>query len=309
MPKLPHRLPTISDLHRLRGFPAPAHPLLSVVDLGTIKELPPTEVTTLVADFYLIALKKGVQPHVRTSYGQQAYDFDNGVLAFMAPGQLFSLAVDPAQTASVAGWLLLVHPDFLWNTPLATKITQYDFFAYAAAEALHLSEKEEQTLLRTIQSIEQEHLANLDRFSQDVILAHLEVLLAYAERFYQRQFITRKKVNHQLLAQLEAVLAAYLASEALPQRGLPTVQYLADALHVSPTYLSSLLKALTGQSTQQYIHEKLLEKAKNLLTSTNLSVSEIAFRLGFGYSQSFNKLFKNKTALSPLAFRQSFQPN
>ena len=303
---LPHRLHTISDLHRLRGFPPPAHPLLSVVDLGTIKELPPTEVTTLVADFYLIALKRGFHPHVKTRYGQQAYDFDNGVLAFMAPGQLFSLAVDPAQTAPVAGWLLLVHPDFLWNTPLATKITQYDYFTYAAAEALHLSEKEEQTLLRTIHSIEQEYQANLDRFSQNVILAHLEVLLAYAERFYQRQFLTRNKRNHQLLAEVETVLTAYLASEALPQRGLPTVQYLADALHVSPTYLSSLLKALTGQSTQQYIHEKLLARAKLELSTTHLTVSEIAYALGFEHPQSFSKLFKAKTALSPLAFRRSF---
>ena len=302
----PYRLHTISDLHRLRGFPPPAHPLLSVVDLGTIKELPPTEVTTLVADFYLIALKKGVQPHVTTRYGQQAYDFDQGVLAFMAPGQVFSLAVDPAHTAPVAGWLLLVHPDFLWNTPLATRITQYDFFAYAAAEALHLSEKEEQTLLRTIHGIEQEYQANLDHFSQEVMLAHLQVLLTYAERFYQRQFLTRRKVNHQLLARLETVLTAYLASGALPLSGLPTVQYLADALHVSPTYLSSLLKALTGQSTQQYIHEKLLEQAKLKLSTTCLTVSEIAYELGFEHPQSFSKLFKAKTALSPLAFRRSF---
>ena len=306
MPSLPYRLHTISDLHRLRGFPPPAHPLLSIVDLSAIKELPPTEVTTLVADFYLIALKKGFQPHVTTRYGQQAYDFDQGVLAFMAPGQVFSLAVDPAQTAPVAGWLLLVHPDFLWNTPLATRITQCDFFAYAAAEALHLSEKEEHTLLRTIHGIEQEYQANLDHFSQEVMLAHLQVLLTYAERFYQRQFITRKKVNHQLLVQLEAVLNAYLASEALPQRGLPTVQYLADALHVSPTYLSSLLKTLTGQSTQQYIHEKLLEQAKLKLSTTCLTVSEIAYELGFEHPQSFSKLFKAKTALSPLAFRRSF---
>ena len=306
MSSLPYHLHTISDLHRLRGFPAPAHPLFSVVDICTIKELPPTEVTTLVADFYLIALKKGFHPHVKTRYGQQSYDFDDGVLAFMAPGQVFSLEVEPAQAAPVAGWLLLVHPDYLWNTPLATNITRYDFFTYAAAEALHLSEKEEQTLLRTIQSIEQEYHANLDRFSQDVILAHLEVLLAYAERFYQRQFITRKKHNHQLLAEVETVLGAYLASEALPQRGLPTVQYLADSLHVSPTYLSSLLKALTGQSTQQYIHEKLLERAKIKLSTTDLTVSEIAYALGFEHPQSFSKLFKAKTALSPLVFRRSF---
>lgn len=273
MPSPPYRLKTINELHRLRGFPRPAHPLISVGDVGAIKQLPATEITALVADFYMIALKRDFQGnHVKTKYGQQAYDFEEGTIGFIAPGQVFSLEIDARQATSVSGWILLIHPDFLWNTPLAAKIKQYDYFSYSTAEALHLSEKEERTLANIIHSIEQEYQANLDRFSQDVILAHLEVLLTYAERFYQRQFITRKKNNHQLLSRLEALLTAYFDSEALSARGLPTVQYVADALHVSPTYLSSLLKMLTGQSTQHYIHDKLVEKAKLKLSTTSLSI-------------------------------------
>lgn len=306
MPALPHRLHTISDLHRLRGFAKPTHPLLSVIELGAIAHLPATEITFLVADFYIIALKRDFHAQAKTTYGQQPYDFEEGVLAFLAPGQVFRLELDPTQTQPPSGWLLLVHPDFLWNTPLASKITQYDYFSYATAEALHLSEREDQLLAGIIHHIVHEQQANLDRFSQDVIVAHLEVLLTYAERFYHRQFLTRQKVNHQLLAQLETVLTAYLADEALPSKGLPTVTYLADALHVSPTYLSTLLKTLTGHSTQHYIHDKLLAKAKERLATTSLSVSEIAYELGFEHPQSFSKLFKAKTTLSPLAFRQSF---
>ena len=303
---LPYRLKTIRELHQLRGLPKPTHPLVSVIDIGTIKQLPATEVTTLVADFYLIALKRNFHPHVKTGYGQQTYDFDEGVLAFMAPGQVFSLELAAQPAGNLSGWVLLVHPDFLWSTPLAKKIKQYAYFSYSLTEALHLSEKEDRTLTNTVRSMEQECQANLDTFSQDVILAHLKVLLTYSERFYQRQFITRRKVNHEILNRLEEILAAYLDSEALANKGLPTVHYVADALHLSPPYLSSLLKVLTGQSTQHYIHDKLLEKAKLTLSTTSLSVSEIAYQLGFEHPQSFSKLFKAKTNLSPLAFRQSF---
>lgn len=303
---LPCRLKTIHELHQLRGLPKPTHPLVSVIDIGTIKQLPATAVTTLVADFYLIALKRNFHPHVKTGYGQQTYDFDEGVLAFMAPGQVFSLEPAAQPAGNLSGWVLLVHPDFLWNTPLAKKIKQYAYFSYSLTEALHLSAKEDRTLTNTVRSMEQECQANLDTFSQDVILAHLEVLLTYSERFYQRQFITRRKVNQEILNRLEDILAAYLDSEALANKGLPTVHYVADALHLSPTYLSSLLKVLTGQSTQHYIHDKLLAKAKLILSTTSLSVSEIAYQLGFEHPQSFSKLFKAKTNLSPLAFRQSF---
>jgi AraC-like DNA-binding protein len=202
--------------------------------------------------------------------------------------------------------MLLIHPDFLWNTPLAKTIKQYEYFDYSVNEALFLSEKEEVTIINLIKNIQSEYHSNIDKFSQDVIIAQLELLLTYAERFYHRQFITRKITNHKIVNRLEDLLSAYFNSDDLLKKGLPSVQYVADSLNVSPNYLSSLLKVLTGQSTQQHIHEKLIGKAKEKLSTTDLTVSEIAYELGFEYPQSFSKLFRSKTHLSPLAFRDSF---
>ena len=153
-----------------------------------------------------------------------------------------------------------------------------------------------------MKNIQQEYLSNIDKFSQSVIIAQVELLLTYSERFYNRQFITRKISNHKILDRLEEILADYFNN----QKGLPSVQYIAEALNVSPNYLSSLLKVLTGQSTRQHIHEKLIERAKEKLSTTDLSVSEIAYELGFEHPQSFSKLFKTKTKVSPLEFRHSF---
>jgi len=183
---------------------------------------------------------------------------------------------------------------------------QYDYFSYSVHEALHLSEKEEVVVTGLVQHMAHEYHANIDKFSQDIIIGQLDLVLTYADRFYQRQFITRKITNHQTLDRLEAILANYFKGDTLAEKGLPTVQYVADALNVSPTYLSGLLKVLTGQSTQQHIHNKLIEKAKEQLSATDMSVSEIAYSLGFEHPQSFSKLFKTKTTLSPLEFRQSF---
>jgi AraC-like DNA-binding protein len=205
--------------------------------------------------------------------------------------------------------MLLIHPDFLWNTPLAKNIKQYEFFDYSINEALFLSEKEESIINNTIQNIQQEYHSNIDKFSQQIIISHIETLLNYAERFYHRQFITRKITNHKILNRLEDLLTEYFNSDDLIKKGLPTVQQLAQTLNVSPKYLSSLLKVLTGQTAQQHIHEKLIEKAKEKLSTTDLSISEIAYDLGFEHSQSFSKLFKSKTNLSPLEFRQSFNSN
>jgi AraC-like DNA-binding protein len=202
--------------------------------------------------------------------------------------------------------MLLVHPDFLWNTALAKTIKCYEFFDYSVNEALFLSEKEEDTIIGIMQNVQQEYHSNIDKFSQDIIIAQLELLLNYADRFYHRQFITRKITNHALLDRLEDLLNNYFNSNILAKQGLPTVQYIAETLNVSPGYLSGSLKSLTGQSTQQHIHDKLIEKAKERLSTTALSVSEIAYELGFEHPQSFSKLFKTKTKLSPLEFRNSF---
>jgi AraC-like DNA-binding protein len=215
------------------------------------------------------------------------------------------IEVDKDKELNHSGWLLLIHPDFLWNTHLATTIKKYEYFSYSVNEALHLSEKEEAAVQNIIRSIEQEYNANIDQFSQSIIVAQLEVLLTYAQRFYNRQFITRKVTNHQILDRLEEILAECFRSETLAKQGLPTVAFLAESLHLSPTYFSGLLKSLTGHNPQQHLHNKLIEKAKEQLSTTGLTVSEIAYQLGFEYPQSFSKLFKSKTKLSPLEFRQN----
>ena len=296
------RIKTINEYHRFRSLPKPEHPLVSVVNFEDIKQLRNDEPKSVVHDFYSIALKRNFNGKMK--YGQQQYDFDEGIMFFMAPGQVFSIEADGELHHS--GWVLLVHPDFLWNTPLSKTIKQYEYFGYSVHEALHLSEKEEAVIISIMQNIAQEYHANLDRFSQQVIIAQLELLLTYADRFYHRQFLTRRITNHQILDRLEEMLTAYFNQDDLVTKGLPTVQYVAEALNISPNYLSSLLKVLTGQSTQQHIHNKLIERAKEKLSTTGLSVSEIAYDLGFEHSQSFSKLFKSKTHLSPLEFRHSF---
>jgi AraC-like DNA-binding protein len=300
----PLRIKTISQYHQVMGLAKPEHPLISVINFETIKRGIHDDQVNLVFDFYSISLKRNF--NARIKYGQQQYDFDEGVMFFISPGQVFGIEVDKDTTVNRSGWLLLVHPDFLWNTQLAKTIKQYGYFDYSVHEALFLSDKEETTIINIMQNIAQEYHSNIDKFSQDVIIAQLELLLTYAERFYHRQFITRKITNHKILDRMEEILAEYFNGEALLKKGLPTVQYIAEKLHVSSTYLSALLKALTGLSTQQHIHEKLIEKAKEKLSTSDLSVSEIAYELGFEHPQSFSKLFKTKTNLSPLEFRHSF---
>ena len=299
----PQRFKTISEYHQLRQLPKPEHPLISVINLDLVRHVPANE-TSLVFDFYSIALKRNF--NARVKYGQQEYDFNEGIMFFISPGQVFKIEFDPDTILQQSGWLLLVHPDFLWNTPLAKTIKQYEYFDYSVHEALFLSDKEETTIGGVMQSIRQEYQANIDKFSQDIIIAQMDLLLRYADRFYQRQFITRKITNHKILNRLEDILTDYFKSDELMEKGLPTVQYVAQKLNLSPTYLSALLKSVTGQTTQQHLHEKLISTAKEKLSATDLSVSEIAYALGFEHPQSFSKLFKTKTNLSPLAFRQSF---
>jgi AraC-like DNA-binding protein len=300
----PFRIQSISQFHHLRGLPKPEHPLISVINFDDVKHATEGEPQSLVTDYYSIALKRNFSANAKYGYGQQEYDFDEGIMFFIAPGQVFS--VQSGGDYKLTGWMLLIHPNFLWNTSLARKIKHYEYFSYAVHEALFLSDREETTLINIMQNIKQEYNSNIDAFSQDVIIAQLELLFAYGERFYNRQFITRKISNHKILDHLEDILNDYFNSEALLSNGLPTVNYIANALNVSPNYLSGLLKNLTGQSTQQHIHDKLIDKAKEKLSTSNLSVSEIAYALGFEHSQSFSKLFRNKTNLSPLEFRHSF---
>lgn len=296
----PYRIKSITEIHRLMGLAKPQHPLIGVVDLAGMKGDP--EMKAVMFDLYVISLKRGCD---KLHYGQQRYDFDEGLMAFLSPGQILR-GEEKGVPSQLEGWMLFIHPDFLWNTTLAKKIRQYDYFDYATNEALFLSDKEETLINGIVANIKNEYESNIDKFSQDIIISHLETLLNYAQRFYERQFITRNKSNHQVLDRLETLLSDYFNDDDLVTNGLPTVQYISDNLNISPSYLRSLLKTLTGQSTQQHIHDKLIEKAKEKLSTTNLSVSEIAYELGFEHLQSFSKFFKTKTKLSPVEFRASF---
>jgi len=300
----PLRFKTITEYHRAAGLPKPQHPLISLIRMDQLMRPIAEGPISLIMDFYSISMKR--VPNAKFKYGQQASDFDEGVLFFMAPGQVFGIDFEKGSIHRPEGWIILIHPDFLWNTSLAKTIRQYEFFDYSVYEALYLSDKEETMLTTIAGNIEQEYHANIDRFSQNVIIAQLELMLTYGERFYQRQFITRKISSHEILTRLEDFLIDYFSTGALAKKGLPSIAHIAETLHISPGYLSSLLKSLTGLNTQQHLHAKLIELAKEKLTTTNLSVSEIAYELGFEHLQSFSKLFKTKTRLSPLEFRQSF---
>jgi len=301
----PFRIHSISELHRLRKFPPPMHPSISVLELTAVNDEFLEVSSSMIFDFYVIALKRNFNLNLK--YGQHRYDFDEGVLYFMSPGQVFGMGQDAAGDGNeVKGWMLLIHPDFLWNTPLAKGIRKYKYFDYSVNEALFLSDKEEAIIVGILQNIQQEYQGNMDKFSQHIIINHIEALLNYADRFYNRQFLTRKIANHQVLEKLDDLLNEAFSGPHLIHTGLPTVQQIADKLHLSRNYLSALLTIATGRNTQQHIQDKLIAVAKERISTTTLSVSEIAYELGFEHPQSFSRIFKAKTGMSPLAFRESF---
>ena len=295
----PYRFTSIAELHRAIGLPKVQHPLVSLFDTTHVQLPHDLLPSAFMLGFYNVSFKK--QRSGRTGYGQRHYDFDEGTMLFTAPNQLIS----PVADTEYFGITLLFHPDFIRHHPLGKAIKRFGFFSYESDEALHLSEKEKQVTLGILKLIEDELSTPIDECRQDIVIAHLETLLNYSNRFYKRQFITRKTANHDLLTQLEHLVTTYFDQEQTLREGLPTVENLAAQLHLSPRYLSDVLRSLTGQNTQQFIHEKLIEKAKEYLAGTSLSIATIAYQLGFEHPQSFNKLFKQKTKLTPLEFKQS----
>jgi AraC family transcriptional regulator, transcriptional activator of pobA len=299
----PQKFASLSEAHLALGLPKPQHPLISILNnIDNNQDLNfPTN--THVLGFYKISYKPKLSGKIK--YGQKYYDFNEGGLLFASPNQILGCVRDE-QVRQVSHFTLLIHPDFLWNYPLAKKIKQYNFFSYSANEALHLSDQEKDMIISIFRIIEQELNSRIDEFSQEVLISQIELLLNYANRFYKRQFITRKAVNSDLLQKLEETLDEYFDKEQSLEKRIPTVQYLSDKLNISPSYLSDMLRSLTGQNAQQHIHNKLIDKAKEKLSITTLSVSEIGYELGFEHPQSFSRLFKLKTNSSPLEFRRSF---
>jgi AraC-like DNA-binding protein len=286
---------------RILGLPAPPHPLISLVDYSNVSVslFPKGEKVSL--DFYKISFKPTFSGQIK--YGQGHYDFEEGGLAFLKPKQI---VFPPEDIESYEGVALYFHPDFIRNYPLGKTINQYGFFSYDVSEALFLSAKEKEIIADLFASIGNELHNNIDSFSQDVLVSQIELLLNYSNRFYNRQFITRKAVNHDIITSLDHLLNSYFEEENSLKNGLPSVKYISTELKLSQRYLSDMLRSLTGLNTQQYIQNAIIEKAKEKLSTTTLSVSEIAYELGFEHAQSFSKLFKTKTNVSPLEFRQSF---
>lgn len=300
----PYRIISISEFHKIMGLPRPEHPLISVVNLKDVK-LPADQMpASRILEFYTISIKKY---NGDFKYGQHSYDVQDGVMYFIAPGQVFTPPVKNKEVKvnSISGWALYIHPDFFWNSHFAKVIKRYDYFSYSVNEALHLSGSEEEIVVGLMQSIQREYFANTDQFSHDIIISMVETLLNFADRFYYRQFLTQKIENHQILERLEDLLNTYFDKPDLIVTGLPTVQIIAEKLNISHNYLGSLLKALTGRNTQQHIQDKLIAKAKEKISTKDLSLSEISYELGFEHPQSFTRLFKAKTGLTPLAFRQA----
>jgi AraC-like DNA-binding protein len=299
------------------GLPKPRHPLISLIHSSDPSEGKKQPMGSHILNFYKISYRSRLGGRLR--YGQGYFDFDEGGMLFASPHQLIGGGEDREENTFAGGdngvdgaqegcstYALLIHPDFLLGHPLAKKIKQYGFFSYSTNEALHLSESEKAIVISIFGLIKEELNSRIDDFSQDVVISQIELLLNYANRYYKRQFITRKAVNNDLLERLENIVVEYFDQEIALTKGLPTVQYLASQLNLSPSYLSDMLRSLVGQNAQQYIHNKLIEKAKEKLSATSLSVSEVAYLLGFEHSQSFSKLFKTKTNLSPSEFKRSF---
>lgn len=298
------RFNSLSEFHSFCKLPKPDHSLISLIDYSKVVYPDNDAEIKWIQDFYSIGLKRNLKG--KFNYGQQQYDFDSGVLTFVSPLQFLKIEINQEVKVKPTGWLLLIHPDFLWHTSLAKKIKSYDFFKYAVNEALLLSDKEEKVIEEILLKIEQEYISNIDKFSQELIIAQIELLLIYADRFYERQFITRRKSNHEILARFEEVLSNSFGTGQLLEKGIPTVTAIAEQLNISPNYLGSLLRIHTGQNTQQHIQHKLMDHAKLCLSTTDLSISEIAYELGFEHPQSFSKFFKQKADQTPLQFRQSF---
>jgi AraC-like DNA-binding protein len=295
-----YKFESLTDFHRMFDLPQPKHPLISHIDIKEMNYEPTDLPASLIMDFYKVAFKTNLCG--KAKYGQNYYDFGEGGLVFTSPGQVF----ESPDGKATSGKMLLIHPDLFLSYSVSKRIKQYGFFSYAANEALHLSDQERATVLTVFDIIDEELTSRIDDFSQDVIVSQIELLLNYSNRFYKRQFITRKAVNSDQLQKLEAILDQYFGEGKAVSSGIPTVQDLADRLNLSPGYMSDMLRALTGQNAQQLIHYKLVEKAKDILSTTDLSVAEIAYQLGFEHPQSFSRLFKSKTELSPLKFRTSF---
>ncbi len=298
------RIKSISQFHEILGLPAPEHPLISLIKEKEAMSEPNIDDALFdirfASDLYTIMYKDKISGSL--GYGRNSYDFQEGTLIFASPGQVFT-SPKKEDLQQKEGWTLLFHPDLLSRSNLAAKMDSYSYFSYEVTEALHLSEKEQRFIVQLVDQIKTEYAQNLDKHSQQLILSNLELLLNYCMRFYDRQFYTRSNMHSDFVAKFESVLKSYFKSGKIAEHGIPNAGYFGDALSMSSNYLSDLLKKETGKSVKEHIDGYIIRRAKNTLLSSNQSVSEVAYGLGFDYPQSFTRMFKKKTGLSPNEYR------
>lgn len=296
------RIKSITQLFNAFGWEKPTHPLIGVIDITKLEELPKEkkkefEGVKMTSDLYTIILKDG---DCGMQYGRNKYDFEEGVLRFIAPNQVVTSGY---HTPSTYGFMLVFHPDLLRNFDLGKNINRYRFFDYAVHEALHLSKKEEDTLIEVANNIKNELSVNIDRHTQEVIVTNLQLLLNYSKRFYDRQFITRVNDNADVISKFERLIKQYYQNDIQIELGIPKPDYFAKEVGFSTNYLSDLLRQETGKSTKDHIDDFVINKAKNQLLNSESTVSEIAYDLGFNYPHYFSRMFKKKVGESPGQFR------
>ncbi len=298
MPEQFLKIESITQLHQLLGYGKPSHPLITVLDPRQLQVPAEMRDVRVVSNFYAVWLKT---TDCGLEYGRNHYDFEEGVLVFTGPQQVVSVSGEVAEDE--AGWMLFFHPDLIRSTSLGEKIGQYSFFSYDLHEALHLSDAEKATVSQCIRNIQSEYEQRIDDHSQSVIVANIELLLNYCSRYYARQFNTRTTANKDILTRFERALQDYFESDQLLQQGMPSVQYLAEQVHLSADYLSDLLKKETGRTAKDHINDFVVERAKYLLLNSTDTVSGIAYELGFNYPHYFSRLFKAKTGWTPGEYR------
>ena len=291
-----NRFETITEYNKFNNHET-LHPLVSVIDFSKAS---PRRLNRTYFGFYLIILKDVHCGDLR--YGKNTYDYQEGTLVFLAPGQILDMAPSE-ELYQPKGHGVAFHPDLIHGTALGSHIDEYSFFSYNVNEALHLSERERQIIMDCFSKISYELEHAVDKHSKQLISSNIELLLKYCDRFYDRQFITRDNTNKGMLEKFEGLLNGYYTSDKPKTFGLPSVAYFADELHLSANYFGDLIKKETGTSAQEYIQTKLIDVAKTKMFDSDKSISEIAYELGFKYPQHFNRLFKQKTGVTPNEFR------
>lgn len=294
------RINSIAEVHGFLKQDKPPHPLITVIRKWPELGSEPLQLK-FASDLYYLALKRDISGSFK--YGRNSYDYQEGTMVFMGPGQVATFSLPGKTSAPHGGWAILFHPDLIRQSPLGEHIHQYSFFSYETNEALHLAEKEREFLNTLANTIEQEINQNMDRHSQALIIQNLETILKYSQRYYDRQFYTRSNLSKDVVTHFERFLQDYFSSPELAAKGMPSVETCGAALSMSGAYLSDLLRTETGKSAKDHIYRYLLDKAKTALLNSSESVSQVAYRLGFEYPQHFSKLFKTKTGMSPTEYR------